>query len=150
MEAVGEGLKVPAGLGHQAGEGAVNIVEVVQRLVTILSGMEGIQVRESFDDAVAAMQYIEENQVDLVFSDVVMPEISGITLASMIYDLPRHPEVILLSGIPGFSLEAWKIRAFGFIIKPYTRAQIADMIKKYRQAVKDGLLERDIVFQGER
>ena len=106
--------------------------------MTILSGMEGIQVRESFDDAVAAMQYIEENQVDLVFSDVVMPEISGITLASMIYDLPRHPEVILLSGIPGFSLEAWKIRAFGF------------MIKKYRQAVKDGLLERDIVFQGER
>ncbi|MCI8982823.1 MAG: response regulator [Hungatella sp.] len=127
-----------------------NSPELKQRLVTILSGMEGIQVRESFDDAVAAMQYIEENQVDLVFSDVVMPEISGITLASMIYDLPRHPEVILLSGIPGFSLEAWKIRAFGFIIKPYTRAQIADMIKKYRQAVKDGLLERDIVFQGER
>ena len=127
-----------------------NSPELKQRLVTILSGMEGIQVRESFDDAVAAMQYIEENQVDLVFSDVVMPEISGITLASMIYDLPRQPEVILLSGIPGFSLEAWKIRAFGFIIKPYTRAQIADMIKKYRQAVKDGLLERDIVFQGER
>ena len=127
-----------------------NSPELKQRLVTILSGMEGIQVRESFDDAVAAMQYIEEKQVDLGFSDVVMPEISGITLASMIYDLPRHPEVILLSGIPGFSLEAWKIRAFGFIIKPYTRAQIADMIKKYRQAVKDGLLERDIVFQGER
>lgn len=127
-----------------------NSPELKQRLVTILSGMDGIQVCQSFDDAVAAMQYIEENQVDLVFSDVVMPEISGITLASMIYDRPRHPEVILLSGIPGFSLEAWKIRAFGFIIKPYTRAQIADMIRKYRQAAKEGLLERDIVFQGER
>ena len=107
-----------------------NSPELKQRLVTILSGMEDIMVCKSFDDAVAAMQYIEENPVDLVFSDVVMPEISGITLASMIYDMPRHPEVILLSGIPGFSLEAWKIRAFGFIIKPYTRAQIADMIRK--------------------
>lgn len=127
-----------------------NSPELKQRLVTILSGMEEIRVCKSFDDAVAAMQYIEENPVDLVFSDVVMPEISGITLASMIYDLPGHPEVVLLSGIPGFSLEAWKIRAFGFIIKPYTRAQIADMIKKYRKAAKDGLLERDVVYQGER
>lgn len=127
-----------------------NSPELKQRLVTILSGMEGISVCRSFDDAVAAMQYIEENPVNLVFSDVVMPEISGITLASMIYEREEHPEVILLSGIPGFSLEAWKIRAFGFIIKPYTRAQIADMIKKYRQAVKEGLVERDVVHVGER
>lgn len=123
-----------------------NSPELKQRLVSILSGMEDIQVCKSFDDAVAAMQYIEENPVDLVFSDVVMPEISGITLASMIYDRPDHPEVILLSGIPGFSLEAWKIRAFGFIIKPYTRAQIAAMVKRYRQEAGRGLLERDVTY----
>ncbi|MCI8517444.1 MAG: response regulator transcription factor [Hungatella sp.] len=127
-----------------------NSPELKERLVTILSGMDGIRVCQSFDDAVAAMQYVEEHPVDLVFSDVVMPEISGITLASMIYERPEHPEVVLLSGIPGFSLEAWKIRAFGFIIKPYTRAQIVDMLKRYRQAVKEGLLERDLVYQGER
>lgn len=68
----------------------------------------GVTVCQSFDDAVAAMQYVEEHPVDLVFSDVVMPEISGITLASSIYALPEHPEVVLLSGIPGFSSEAWK------------------------------------------
>ena len=126
-----------------------NSPELKERLASILSAREGVRFLKSFDDAVAAMQYVEENPVDLVFSDVVMPEISGITLASMIYERPIHPEVVLLSGIPGFSLEAWKIRAFGFIIKPYTRAQIADMIRKYRQAVKEGLLERDVVYQGE-
>ena len=117
-----------------------NSPELKERLTSILSAMDGVRFLKSFDDAVA------ENQIDLVFSDVVMPEISGITLASMIYQRESHPEVVLLSGIPGFSLEAWKIRAFGFIIKPYTKAQIADMIKKYRQAVKDGLLERDVVY----
>ena len=115
-----------------------NSPELKQRLVTILSGMEDIMVCKSFDDAVAAMQYIEENPVDLVFSDVVMPEISGITLASMIYDMPRHPEVILLSGIPGFSLEAWKIQAFGFIEKPYTRMDVVRMVEKYRKELISG------------
>lgn len=125
-----------------------NSPELKERLTSILRAMEGVEFLGSFDDAVAAMQFVEENPVDLVFSDVVMPEISGITLASMIYEREVHPEVVLLSGIPGFSLEAWKIRAFGFIIKPYTRARIGDMIKKYRLAVKEGLLNRDVVYQG--
>ena len=117
-----------------------------KKLTTILKNMDGVTVCGSFDDAVAAMQYIEENPVDLVFSDVVMPEISGITLASSIYSLPNHPEVVLLSGIPGFSLEAWKIRAFGFIVKPYTTAQIRQMVKTYQKARREGILDRDIVF----
>ena len=109
-----------------------NTVELKEKLTKLLNEIPGVTVCQSFDDAVAAMQYVEEHPVDLVFSDVVMPEISGITLASSIYALPEHPEVVLLSGIPGFSLEAWKVQAFGFIIKPYTRRQIEDMIKKFR------------------
>ena len=110
-----------------------NTVELKEKLTKLLNEIPGVTVCQSFDDAVAAMQYVEEHPVDLVFSDVVMPEISGITLASSIYALPEHPEVVLLSGIPGFSLEAWKVQAFGFIIKPYTRRQTVDMIKKFRE-----------------
>lgn len=124
-----------------------NSADLKERLTRILNGMEGITVCGSFDDAAAAMQYIEEHPLDLVFSDVVMPEISGITLASAIYGRPVHPEVVLLSGIPGFSLEAWKIRSFGFIIKPYTTAQIREMIKLYRKAKEEGSLDSDIVRQ---
>lgn len=109
-----------------------NSEELLDKLTGILREMEGIELVGSFGEAIAAIQYVKENPVDLVFSDVVMPDISGITLASKLYQLPDPPEVVLLSGIPGFSLEAWKIRAFGFIIKPYTRAQIAEMVNRYR------------------
>ncbi len=59
-----------------------NSADLKERLTRILNSMDGITVCGSFDDAVAAMQYIEDHPLDLVFSDVVMPEISGITLAS--------------------------------------------------------------------
>lgn len=124
-----------------------NSADLKERLTRILNSMDGITVCGSFDDAVAAMQYIEEHPLDLVFSDVVMPEISGITLASAIYDRPVHPEVVLLSGIPGFSLEAWKIKAFGFIIKPYTTAQIRKMVRLYMDARAKGTLDTDVVCQ---
>ena len=109
-----------------------NSEELLEKLKGILKELEEVELCGSFGEAVAVMRYAENNPVDLVFSDVVMPDISGITLTAKLYKLPKPPEVVLLSGIPGFSLEAWKIRAFGFIIKPYTRQQIAKMIGKYK------------------
>lgn len=109
-----------------------NSEELLEKITRILSEMEDVELCGSFGEAIEAIQYAKEHPVDIVFSDVVMPDISGITLATKIYQLPDPPEVVLLSGIPGFSLEAWKIRAFGFIIKPYTRGQIVDMLNRYR------------------
>jgi len=108
-----------------------NSEELLMKLTCILKEIDGIELCGSFSEAIAAMQYVKEHPVDMVFSDVVMPDISGITLASKLYELSDPPEVVLLSGIPGFSLEAWKIRAFGFIVKPYTKLQIVQMIDKY-------------------
>ncbi|EXG84639.1 response regulator-like protein with receiver domain [Clostridium sp. ASBs410] len=109
-----------------------NSEELLIKLTRILKEIDGIELCGSFNDAITAMQYVRENPVDIVFSDVVMPDISGITLAAKLYELTDPPEVVLLSGIPGFSLEAWKIRAFGFIIKPYTKTQIIKMIDQYK------------------
>ena len=38
-----------------------NSPELKERLASILSAMEGVRFLKSFDDAVAAMQYVEEN-----------------------------------------------------------------------------------------
>lgn len=108
-----------------------NSEELLVKLTRILKEIDGVELCGSFNEAITAMQHVRENSIDMVFSDVVMPDISGITLAAKLYELPNPPEVVLLSGIPGFSLEAWKIRAFGFIIKPYTKTQIVKMINQY-------------------
>ena len=108
-----------------------NSEELLVKLTRILKEIDRVELCGSFSEAITAMQYVRENPVDMVFSDVVMPDISGITLAAKLYEFPDPPEVVLLSGIPGFSLEAWKIQAFGFIIKPYTKIQIVKMIDQY-------------------
>jgi two-component SAPR family response regulator len=109
-----------------------NSEELLDKITGILEEMKDVELLGSFSDAVAAMQYIKDNPVELVFSDVVMPDISGITLAAKLYEMTNPPEVVLLSGIPGFSLEAWKIRAYGFIIKPYKKNQIKKIVDQYK------------------
>ena len=85
----------------------------------------------------AAWSAMGERSYDLVLCDLSMPDISGISLAKELHKLGNAPAVVLMSSIPGFSLEAWKIQAYGFIEKPYTKHDIVEMIERYRNEAEN-------------
>lgn len=114
-----------------------NAPDLLEKITGIFHSMEDVRLLGCFEEAVAVVEFVKENQVDMVFTDIVMPDISGISLASELHKLPDAPAVVLMSSIPGFSLEAWKIRAFGFLEKPYTRAQVAQMVKRFKECPED-------------
>ncbi|MCI8659354.1 MAG: response regulator [Lachnospiraceae bacterium] len=108
-----------------------NAPELLEKMKGIFRNMENVELSGCFEEAVAVVDFVRENSVDMVFTDIVMPDISGISLASALHRLAAPPAVVLLSSIPGFSLEAWKIQAFGFIEKPYTRKDVIRMVENY-------------------
>lgn len=110
-----------------------NAPELLEKLSGIFRSMGDVELIGCFEEAVAVVEYVKENPVDMVFTDIVMPDISGISLATELHKLSSAPAVVLMSSIPGFSLEAWKIQAYGFIEKPYTRAQIVQMVNQYKK-----------------
>ncbi|MGL5438066.1 MAG: LytR/AlgR family response regulator transcription factor [Lachnospiraceae bacterium] len=110
-----------------------NAPELLDKMTGIFRNMEGVELLKTFEEAVAVVEYVKENPVDMVFTDIVMPDISGISLATELSKLKEAPAVVLMSSIPGFSLEAWKIHAYSFIEKPYTRAQVAAVIQRYKR-----------------
>ena len=116
---------------------AVNIVavdnapELLDKIEGIFRNMKDVNLLKTFEEAVAVVEFVKENPVDRVFTDIVMPDISGISLAKELGKLEKAPAVVLMSSIPGFSLEAWKIQAYGFIEKPYTKHDIVNMVEKF-------------------
>lgn len=114
-----------------------NAPELLEKIAGIFRNMEGVELLGCFEEAVAVVEFVKENPVDMVFTDIVMPDISGISLAKELHKLKDAPAVVLMSSIPGFSLEAWKIQAYGFLEKPYTRAQVEQMVQKYRKEGKE-------------
>ena len=113
-----------------------NDPELLDKMTGIFHNIEGVALLGEFEEAVAVVEFVKKNPVDMVFTDIVMPDISGISLASELHKLKNPPAVVLMSSIPGFSLKAWKIQAFGFIEKPYTRAQVAKMVTLYKTGGK--------------
>lgn len=114
-----------------------NDPQLLDKLSRIIKSLPELKLNGVFEEAVAVVDHVRENTTDIVFTDIVMPDISGISLASELKKLDAAPQVVLMSSIPGFSLEAWKIDAFGFIEKPYTRQQIIQVINNYKGSKKN-------------
>jgi len=50
------------------------------------------------DSASKALDYCKNNPVDLVFTDLEMPEMNGYQLSTKIYELDKNIDIYLLSG----------------------------------------------------
>lgn len=89
----------------------------------------GCDVCEAGNGAEAVDLY-REMRPNIVFMDIVMPKVDGLTALRMIKEIDSSARVVILSsaGTSGKLLEALKTGASDFIQKPYTREQIVKSV----------------------
>ncbi|KGE21050.1 response regulator transcription factor [Paenibacillus wynnii] len=98
-------------------------------------------------NAMAAMQILEEIPVELIITDIRMPEISGLALVSQLREkkIQRQPSVILISGHAQFEYaqQAIHLSVMDYLLKPASREKL---IASVESALKAGEEREHIVF----
>ncbi len=69
-----------------------------------------------FDNPLSAMEYHENNPVDLIFLDIQMPDLLGTDFARM---LLNGPKVIFATAFQKFAIEGFKLDAVDYLLKPF-------------------------------
>lgn len=97
------------------------------------------------DNAREALDKIQNTDVDVILTDIVMPDVSGIDLLDSIHTFIPEVPVILMTGYADMDkvVEAIKKGAFDFIIKPYKGEQLLHSVEKavkYRRLIE---MEKD-------
>jgi len=93
---------------------------------------EGINVVGEANNAEAALAVIKEKGPNIVITDIVMPEISGIELTEKINQTFDNISVIVISSLSQehIVLEAIGAGASDFISKPIQKQQLIDSLEK--------------------
>lgn len=83
-------------------------------------------------DGTAGLAVLQENPVNLVLTDLGLPDISGIDILSKVKTLYPTIEVIILTGIATVdsAVEATNLGAFSYLRKPYDIDQLLLQIKR--------------------
>ncbi len=133
LPALGEGE--PAATVASAVEKAlvVDDQDDVREMAVALFGTLGYQVISARNGMEALEALKKDRQIDVLFSDVVMPGMSGISLARQARLLAPSLKIILASGYASDAAgdEQSAVDEFPLIAKPYTMAQI---LKELRAA----------------
>lgn len=89
-----------------------------------------LQLLDACASPLAAIEILHNNQVDLLFLDVQMPEITGITLLKI---LQKKPLVILTTAYSEYALESYEFDVLDYLLKPITLERFLRAVEKASQ-----------------
>jgi two-component system LytT family response regulator len=92
-------------------------------------------------DGQAAIEAIESLKPDLVLLDVQMPEIDGFGVIRAIGP-ERMPPVIFVTAYEAFALQAFRVHALDYIVKPFSDAALAEALARAKRIARDGQLRQ--------
>jgi len=103
-----------------------------QGLAVALRREHDINVIGEAGDAASALELARRFQLDAVVIDVLMPKMSGISLASEIFELQPRCKILGLSVIddPGLIADMLRSHASGFALKTQPIHEIVDAIRQ--------------------
>jgi two-component system LytT family response regulator len=87
----------------------------VQRLARMLEETGRVQVAGSTTDAEAALAFLQANDVDVLFLDIQMPELTGFELLAR---LDRDPFVVFTTAYDHYAIEAFTVNSIDYLLKP--------------------------------
>lgn len=102
-----------------------------------------IQILHQYSSAADALIFLEntQQQVDVVFLDINMPEMDGLQFLDKFQNRPF--EVVFTTAHSDYAIEAFKKEAIGYLVKPIDREDLeAVILRLERQVEKLGFADK--------
>lgn len=94
----------------------------------------GFELAATFDTAADVIPFLEKNKIDVVLSDIAMPELSGLDLLGLIKEKFPNILVVLLSAYRKFEYaqKAISYGVFDYLTKPISYTSLLDTFKRLK------------------
>src|SRR5690349_6934736 len=89
-------------------------LEVIRNLSAKVSYLD---MKGYFTNALEAIGFLQSNDIDLLFLDIKMPDISGIDFLKAI---PKPPLVIFTTAYSEHAVESFVLDAIDYLLKPFS------------------------------
>lgn len=83
-----------------------------------------------YANAILAMKELPDNEVDLLFLDIQMPELNGLEFSKM---LPVRTRVIFTTAFGQYALDGYRVNALDYLLKPISYVDFLEAANKALQ-----------------
>jgi len=112
---------------------ALEIIESYVERVPFLS------LLKSFRDPIEALEYINQNEIDILFLDINMPELSGISFTKFVNP---NQKIIFTTAYSEFAIDGFSLNALDYLLKPIEYERFLEACYKAKNQIN---LEREAI-----
>ena len=97
-----------------------------------LSNIPFMKLKAIFRDPLDALEYLQKHTVDLLFLDINMPKLSGISFPKF---LQKPPLIIFTTAYSEYALESYELKVVDYLIKPIEFDRLLQAVMKAKQVL---------------
>ena len=97
-----------------------------------LNNIPFMELKASFRDPLDALEYLQMHTVDLLFLDINMPKLSGISFPKF---LQKQPLIIFTTAYSEYALESYELKAVDYLLKPIEFDRLLQAVMKAKQVL---------------
>jgi two-component system, LytTR family, response regulator len=88
-------------------------------------------LEEKFKDAILATEYLRDHNVDLIFLDIHLPKLKGMTFLKT---LIHPPAVIITTAYHQYAIEGFELNVTDYLLKPFEFERFLVAVNKVRSS----------------
>lgn len=106
----------------------------LEKMKSYVDKIPFLQLAGECVSAAEAMQILAEEDIDVVFTDINMPDLDGM---EFIGSLSRPPMVVFVTAYSQYALESYRLSAVDYLLKPYSFADFRRAADKVLRLYQD-------------
>lgn len=109
-----------------------------EELSYLLKDFPEIDVMQTASNGLQAVRLIEELEPELVFLDVQMPGLDGLGVIAKVREKGGPiPHFVLTTAFDQYAVEAFRLRALDYVLKPVERDRLAESVDRAKRALEE-------------
>ena len=103
----------------------------LEKLRTYVEKTPQLELVGACDSAFDAMEYVSKGDVDLIITDINMPDLNGL---DFVKTLKNPPMVIFITAYADYAVESYSVSAVDYLLKPYGYVEFSRAVNKAAEA----------------
>ncbi len=115
-------------------------------LIDYCKRVPSLHLVDEFSNGFSALDFLKKNEIDLIFLDIKMPDLTGLDLIRI---LDQRAKVILTTAFPEYALDGFELDVVDYLLKPFDFSRFLKAINKASNYLESGSVAasvRDYLF----
>lgn len=102
----------------------------LQHLERLLSKDGRLQITGKYTSARLGLQHLQQEQTDVVFLDIGMPEMNGLEAAEHIMGMDSSIRIVYITAYSEYAIDAFELNAVDYLLKPVTAQRLGKTLER--------------------